>query len=118
MPPPARVAAGDHPKHSGIYNVGTGRSQTFNDVALAVINSLRRMTGAGEMTLAQAHTQGLIEYVPFPQALIGKYQSFTQADIAALRKAGYRREFLTVGQGVSRYLQRMTDGASHGRAPV
>ena len=86
---------------------------TFNDVALAVINVLRRESGAGEASLAQAQSQGLIEYIPFPQALIGKYQSFTQADIGALRKAGYRREFLTVEEGVSRYLQRMADRASH-----
>ena len=42
--------------------------------------------------------------MPFPDALRGKYQSFTQADITGLRKAGYREEFLTVEQGVPRYL--------------
>lgn len=97
----------DNPKRSGIYNLGTGRSQTFNDVALSVINSLRARGGEPELSLAQAQSTGLIEYVPFPEDLRGKYQSFTQADIAALRKAGYKREILTVEQGVSRYMEQL-----------
>lgn len=97
----------DHPNRSGIYNVGTGRSQTFNDVALAVINAFRVQSGAAALLLIEAQASGLVEYIPFPDALKGKYQSFTQADIGALRKAGYRREFLTVEQGVARYVQRL-----------
>jgi ADP-L-glycero-D-manno-heptose 6-epimerase len=95
----------DRPNRSGIYNVGTGRSQTFNDVALAVINSVRERNGAPQTSLKEAQQKGLIEYIEFPGDLKGKYQSFTQADIGALRKAGYRREFLTVEQGVARYVQ-------------
>ena len=95
----------DRPRRSGIYNVGTGRSQTFNDVALAVINSVRERNGAPQTSLKEAQQKGLIEYIEFPDDLKGKYQSFTQADIGALRKAGYRREFLTVEQGVARYVQ-------------
>jgi ADP-L-glycero-D-manno-heptose 6-epimerase len=97
------------PKRSGIYNVGTGRSQTFNDVALAVMNALREHAGASRLSLAQAQSQRLIDYIPFPADLIGKYQSFTEADIGTLRKAGYRREFLTVEQGVGRYVQRLIE---------
>jgi ADP-L-glycero-D-manno-heptose 6-epimerase len=48
--------------------------------------------------------EGLIEYVAFPEALKGKYQSFTQADIGKLRAAGYDAPFLTVEEGVSRYV--------------
>jgi ADP-L-glycero-D-manno-heptose 6-epimerase len=88
---------------SGIYNLGTGRAQTFNDVASAVINSRRRHEGLAPMTLEQMVADGSIEYVPFPEALKGKYQSFTQADIGRLRAAGYEAPFLTVEQGVSRY---------------
>lgn len=99
----------DHPKRSGIYNVGTGRSQTFNDVALAVINSMREHAGKGRLTLEQAQTEGLIEYIEFPADLKGKYQSFTEADVTALRKAGYRSEFLSVESGVARYLQRLLE---------
>jgi ADP-L-glycero-D-manno-heptose 6-epimerase len=88
---------------SGIYNLGTGRAQTFNDVASAVVNSRRRHEGLAPMTLEQMVADGSIEYVPFPEALKGKYQSFTQADIGRLRAAGYEAPFLTVEQGVSRY---------------
>jgi ADP-L-glycero-D-manno-heptose 6-epimerase len=49
--------------------------------------------------------EGIIEYIPFPQDLTGKYQSYTQADASALRAAGYDQRFLTVEQGVARYCQ-------------
>jgi ADP-L-glycero-D-manno-heptose 6-epimerase len=79
----------EHTNKSGIFNVGTGRSQTFNDVANAVI---------------QWHGGGEIEYAEFPEHLKGRYQSFTQADITALREAGYLEPFKTVEQGVESYL--------------
>lgn len=78
-----------HPEKSGIFNVGTGRSQPFNDVANAVI---------------QWHKRGKIEYIPFPEHLKGSYQSFTEADLSALRAAGYDKPFLSVEEGVHRYL--------------
>ncbi|GAB4393262.1 MAG: ADP-glyceromanno-heptose 6-epimerase [Gammaproteobacteria bacterium] len=78
-----------HTQHSGIFNVGTGRSQTFNDVANAVIHW---------------HGRGNIEYIPFPEHLKGYYQSFTQADMSNLRDLGYTAEFMTVEQGVKAYL--------------
>ncbi len=79
----------EHPGVSGIFNVGTGRAQSFNDVARAVIGY---------------HGHGEIEYIPFPEHLRGRYQSYTQADIGRLRQVGYEREFMTVEQGVPRYL--------------
>ena len=97
----------DHPKRSGIFNVGTGRSQPFNDVALAVINAFRRRNGEDALSLDAAQARGLIQYIPFPEELRGKYQSFTQADVGALRRAGYKKEFLTVEQGVGRYIERL-----------
>ena len=103
----------DHPKKNGIFNVGTGRSQPFNDVALAVVNSMREHGGEPAVTLDDARQRGLIEYIPFPEALTGKYQSFTQADTTALRKAGYRADFLTVEQGVGRYIGALL-GKPHG----
>ena len=48
--------------------------------------------------------QQLIRYIPFPEQLKGKYQSYTQADIRALRAAGYAEPFLNVEQGVARYV--------------
>lgn len=79
----------DNPGKSGIFNVGTGRSQTFNQVANAVI---------------AWHGRGEIEYIPFPAALKGRYQSFTEADIGALRNCGYSGDFITVEDGVRAYL--------------
>ena len=54
---------------SGIYNVGTGTAQPFNDVALTVVNSLREHEGATPLKLEQAVDEGLIEYVAFPDGL-------------------------------------------------
>ena len=89
---------------SGIFNVGTGRGETFNDVARATINAIRRSRGEKSLSLDELRAAGAIEYVPFPQQLVGKYQSFTQADVSALRAAGYEAPFLTVEQGVTRYV--------------
>ncbi len=79
-------------KVSGIFNVGTGKSQTFNEVAHSVINWNKR---------------GKINYVPFPKKLKGAYQSYTQANISKLREAGYKDEFLNVQEGVKKYLDRL-----------
>ena len=95
----------DHPQISGLYNVGTGRAQSFNDVARATVNAIRRARGEAELSLEQLTSQGVVEYIPFPPALVGKYQSFTQADQTALRSVGYRDPFLTVEEGVSRYVE-------------
>ena len=97
----------DHPAKGGIFNVGTGRAQPFNDVASSVVNSLRRVEGKPALGLEELRREALIEYVAFPEALKGKYQSFTQADIGSLRKVGYRNEFLTVEEGVGRYVKQL-----------
>lgn len=94
----------DHPQRSGIFNVGTGRAQSFNDVALATVNACRRAEGKPDATLAELAAQGILEYIPFPEALRGKYQSFTQADIGALREAGFDAPMLSVEEGVDRYM--------------
>jgi len=90
---------------SGVYNLGTGRAQSFNDVALAVINALREANGQAAVTLGQAVAQGTIEYIPFPTALRGKYQAYTQADLTSLRVAGVEHTMLNVEQGVSAYVR-------------
>jgi ADP-L-glycero-D-manno-heptose 6-epimerase len=89
---------------SGIYNVGTGRAQSFNDVALTVVNALRARGGEAPLSLAEAVTQVRIEYVPFPEALRGKYQAYTQADLTLLRAAGFTRPTASVEQGVASYV--------------
>ncbi len=95
----------DNPQACGIFNLGSGRAQPFNDVALAVVNSLRAQAGQPQLTLAQAVSQGLIEYIPMPQGLHGKYQSYTQADLTRLRAMGCGHVFAEVAQGVSAYLK-------------
>lgn len=79
----------DNPDKSGIFNLGTGRSQSFQDIADSVINF---------------HNKGEVEYIEFPEKLKGRYQSFTQADISKLREAGYQDEFHTVEEGVAKYM--------------
>lgn len=95
----------DNPDKSGIFNLGTGRAQSFNDVAVASVNACRVAAGEDRLALPQLVEQGLLSYIDFPEALKGKYQSFTQADIGALRAAGYAEEFLTVEEGVRRYVE-------------
>lgn len=84
----------DNPGVSGIFNTGTGRAQTFNDVAKAVI---------------AFHGRGAIRYIPFPEHLEGAYQSFTQADLAALRASGCDIDFRPVEDGVRDYLSELAD---------
>jgi ADP-L-glycero-D-manno-heptose 6-epimerase len=94
----------DHPGKSGIFNLGTGRAQPFNDVAVAVVNALK---GGGVPDAASAVQQGLLEYIPFPDALRGKYQCYTQADLAALREAGCEHRFADVATGVGEYMREL-----------
>ena len=94
----------DHRELSGIFNVGTGRAQSFNDVAAATINAVRRARGEKALTLEALRKSGAIEYIAFPPALVGKYQSYTQADLSALRAAGYVAPFADVETGVARYV--------------
>jgi len=80
----------DHPKVSGIFNTGTGVSQTFDDVANTVL---------------AYHKKGVLEYIPFPEHLKGHYQSFTEADLDKLRAVGCEHQFKTVEEGVSLYME-------------
>jgi ADP-L-glycero-D-manno-heptose 6-epimerase len=82
----------DHPEVSGVFNTGTGKAQTFNDVANAVI---------------EWHGKGSIRYIPFPAHLEGAYQSYTQADLSALRATGCDVEFRPVEEGVPAYLDQL-----------
>ena len=95
----------DHPEKSGIFNLGTGRAQSFNELAVANVNSCRALAGAPKESLEELLRQGFIEYVPFPDALRGKYQSFTQADLTRLRAAGYSDPFASVEEGVAQYVE-------------
>lgn len=82
----------DNPSVSGIFNAGSGRAQTFNDVAQAVI---------------AWHGKGKVRYIPFPEHLAGVYQSFTEADLTQLRESGCDVSFRPVEEGVKQYLDQI-----------
>jgi ADP-L-glycero-D-manno-heptose 6-epimerase len=94
-----------NPGKSGIFNLGTGRAQPFNDVAVAVVNASRAAKGEAALPLAELVKLGLIEYIPFPDALVGKYQCYTQADMTRLRAVGCDHRFADVATGVTRYVE-------------
>ncbi|MDE1243141.1 MULTISPECIES: ADP-glyceromanno-heptose 6-epimerase [Vibrio] len=74
---------------SGIYNLGTGNAESFQEVAKAVIKH---------------HGKGEVETIPFPEHLKGAYQEFTQADLSKLRSTGCDHKFKTVAEGVAEYM--------------
>jgi ADP-L-glycero-D-manno-heptose 6-epimerase len=94
----------EHPEASGIFNLGSGRAQPFNDVAAAVVNACRAADGSADSQLEALVQSGFIEYIDFPTALVGKYQCFTQADLTRLRAAGCDHAFADVSSGVAKYM--------------
>jgi ADP-L-glycero-D-manno-heptose 6-epimerase len=74
---------------SGIFNVGTGMSRSFNDIANCVLKYFDR---------------GKIEYVDFPDSLEEQYQAFTEAKMEKIRECGYNENFLSLEEGVNSYL--------------
>lgn len=99
----------NHPGINGIYNVGTGRARSFNDVALAVINFHRKRQGKAVVDLQDAINCHQINYIPMPDALVGKYQSYTQADLVNLRAVEYGENFDSIENGVEKYLSSLND---------
>ena len=97
----------DHPQHSGVFNLGSGRAQPFNDVAHAVVNALRAARGQAELDLRQMVDEQLLVYTEFPAALHGRYQCFTEADLRGLRSVGCDHVFADVAHGVRSYMQRL-----------
>ena len=94
-----------NPGKSGIFNLGTGRAQPFNDVAVATLNAARMLKGETALSQDELVKRGLIEYIAFPEALVGKYQSFTQADLTRLRATGCNHAFADVATGVTSYVR-------------
>ena len=78
----------DHPELSGVYNCGTGHAHTFNTLAKGVLKHFG---------------SGTLEYIPFPDVLRGKYQSYTQADTTKLLEAGYDGGFTDIDEAVAEY---------------
>jgi len=94
----------DNPERSGIYNCGTGQSQTFNEVAVATINSVRKQHGNQALTLDRMLSEEIITYRSFPEGLESRYQSFTEADMGLLKAAGSKVQFRDVDAGVKAYV--------------
>jgi ADP-L-glycero-D-manno-heptose 6-epimerase len=95
---------------SGVYNVGTGRAQSFNDVAVAVANTVRIAGVEPALDLQGLVSNRAIEYIAMPDALTAKYQAFTQADLSRLRAAGCDIEFQTVERGTASYVEWLLSG--------
>ena len=87
----------DNPKVGGLFNVGTGQGRTFNDLANAVFAACGR--------------QPKITYIEMPESLQDRYQYYTQADVAKLRKAGYKSEFTSLEDGIARYVKDFLTGS-------
>lgn len=83
---------------SGIYNVGTGQGRTFNDMVRCIFGSLNQPSE--------------IKYFEMPESMKNKYQSYTQADIQKLRKAGYERPFTTLENGIEQYIKKLENAES------
>jgi ADP-L-glycero-D-manno-heptose 6-epimerase len=75
---------------------------------------LRANQNAEPLSLEDAARGGLIDYISFPPALVGKYQSYTQADLGALRAAGCDHRFADVQTGVTAYMQWLSGAKSQG----
>ena len=97
----------DHTYVRGIVNVGTGKSWSFNDVALAVINGYREIEGKSKLSLQEAQKSEIIRYYPMPKELERKYQSFTEANIDSLRESGFDQEITELEDGVGDYVRHL-----------
>lgn len=78
----------NNPEKSGIFNCGTGKASSFTSIAT---------------TLIELEKKGVIQSTPFPDALKGKYQAFTQADTTALRAIGFEKSFTPLAEGIRSY---------------
>lgn len=92
---------------SGIFNCGTGVARSFNDLALATVNACLKYENKPSITLQNAIENKIIEYIPFPNDLAGRYQCYTEANTKHLRAAGYDSEFLSLEDGVNNYVQHL-----------
>ena len=81
----------EHKNACGIFNLGTGKARTFNELATAILSSLGK--------------EKRIEYIEMPEEIKNKYQYFTQAEMNELRNAGYKKDFMSLEDSVSDYVQ-------------
>jgi len=80
----------ENPNKKGIFNCGTGKARSFLDVA---------------KIMQQLYDRDIkIKFIPFPDQLKGKYQTFTEADLTNLRNIGYRERFSSLEEGIKKYV--------------
>lgn len=76
---------------SGLYNLGTGKARTFEDLTVATFNAMDRDV--------------MINYIDTPEDIRDNYQYYTEADLSKLRKAGYESDFTELEDGIKRYVR-------------
>ncbi len=81
----------EHKPKNGLYNIGTGIARTFKDLVTAIFTTLQLPPD--------------INYIDTPVDIRDKYQYFTEADMAKLRKAGYEKPFYSLEEGVREYVR-------------
>jgi len=81
----------DNPQLSGLFNIGTGKARTWNDLVKAVFAAMGKKPN--------------IEYIEMPESIRNQYQYFTEADITNLRKAGYDKETSPLEDAIKDYVQ-------------
>lgn len=86
---------------SGLYNLGTGKGRSFNDMAKAVFKACDKPPK--------------ISYVDMPNSLKQKYQYYTEADVSKLREAGYTKEFTSLEDGIRQYVENYLSKEDHYR---
>jgi ADP-L-glycero-D-manno-heptose 6-epimerase len=82
----------ENPVASGLYNLGTGKARTFEDLVKATFTAMSR--------------EPVIEYIDMPEDIRDKYQYFTEADMTKLRSTGYEEKFFSLEDGVADYVKK------------
>lgn len=85
---------------SGVYNLGTGSARSFYDLSLNAIASAAREKG-----IEGVNGEDVIEIIPMPEDLRGKYQYFTEAKMDKLKKSGYTKKFYSLEEGIKDYVE-------------
>lgn len=81
----------DNPKIAGLFNIGSGKARTWDDLVKAVFSAMGKEQN--------------IEYIDMPESIRNQYQYFTQADITKLRKTGYKKEITSLEDAIKDYVQ-------------